>query len=84
MTSGVVLDTIQDDQMLEGFIDGFIDARRGGIMGDRYLISNTRIIRYIDTNNIYCLAPMQKLPYKDFEFTTTPLDTILNTDDVSD
>ena len=27
---------------------------------------------------------MQKLPYKDFQFTTTTLDTILNTPDDSD
>ena len=40
---------------------------------------------YIDANNLYGYAMMQKLPYKDFEFiTTTTLDVILNTPDDSD
>ena len=49
-----------------------------------------RNIWYIDANNLYGYAMMQKLPYKDFEFitttttTTTTLDTILNTPDDSD
>ena len=44
-----------------------------------------RSIWYIDANNLYGYAMMQKLPYKDFEFiTTTTLDTILNTPDDSD
>ena len=44
-----------------------------------------RNIWYIDANNLYRYAMMQKLPYKDFEFiTTTTLDVILNTPDDSD
>ena len=45
-----------------------------------------RSIWYIDANNLYGCAMMQKLPYKDFQFTTTTttLDTILNTPDDSD
>ena len=44
-----------------------------------------RNIWYIDANNLYGYAMMQKLPYKVFEFiTTTTLDAILNTPDDSD
>ena len=43
-----------------------------------------RNIWYIDANNLYGYAMMQKLPYKDFQFTTTTLDVILNTPDDSD
>ena len=43
-----------------------------------------RVIWYIDANNLYGYAMMQKLPYKDFEYTETSLDTILNTPDDSD
>ena len=82
LSSGVTLDTLQDKQML----DNFVEAKRGGIcgiMGDRYVNSNN--IRYIDANNLYGYAMMQKLPYKDFQFTTaTTLDAILNTSDESD
>ena len=43
-------------------------------------------IWYIDANNLYDYAMMQKLPYKNFEFitTTTLHDAILNTPDDSD
>ena len=100
MSSGVTIDTLQDKQML----DDFVGAKRGGIcgiMGDRYITNdntntniitkdklNNRNIWYIDANNLYGYAMMQKLPYKDFEFitttTTTTLDAILNTPDDSD
>ena len=93
MSSGVTLDTLQDKQML----NDFVEAKRGGIcgkMGDRIvnngetgMKSHNRNIWYIDANNLYGYAMMQKLPYKDFQFTTTTtttLDTILNTPDVSD
>ena len=86
MSSGVTLDTLQDKQML----DDFIEAKRGGtcgIMVDRYINSNesNNTIWYIDANNLYGYAMMQKLPYKDFEFTTTlTLDELLNTPDDSD
>ena len=44
-----------------------------------------RSICYDDANNLYGYAMMQKLPYKDFQFTTTTtLDAILNTPDDSD
>ena len=85
MSSVVTLDTLQDKQML----DDFVGAKRGGIcgiMGDRYKDnSDGKNIWYIDANNLYGYAMMQKLPHKDFEFiTTTTLDVILNTPDYSD
>ena len=85
MSSGVTLDTLQDKQML----DDFVEAKRSsicGIMGDRYIDnSDGESVWYIDANNLYGYAMMQKLPYKDFEFiTTTILDVILNTPDDSD
>ena len=57
MSSGVTLDTLQDKQML----DGFVEAKRGGIcgiMGDRYINNGNgnananakRSIWYIDAN----------------------------------
>ena len=56
-------------------------------MGERYINnSDGKSIRYIDANNLYGYAMMQKLPYKDFQITTTTttLHTILNTSDDSD
>ena len=41
-------------------------------------------IWYIDANNLYGYALMQKLPYKDFEYSNTTLDEVLNTSDDSD
>ena len=68
-----------------------------GIMGDRYVNSNNmaehdqRSIWYLDANNLYGYAMMQKLPNKDFLITTTTLDAwettlqrILNTPGDSD
>ena len=58
MSSGVTLDTLQDEQML----DDFIEAKRGGkcgMMGDRYI--NKRSIWYINANNLYGYAMMQTL-----------------------
>ena len=85
--SNVELDTIQDEQILKDFIS----AMRGGIcgvMGDRYISNQTqgysqsqRSIWYIDANNFYGYALMQKLPYKDFEYSNLNLDKILNTSD---
>ena len=43
-----------------------------------------RSIWYIDANNLYGYALMQKLPYKDFEYSNTTLDEVLNTSDASD
>ena len=43
-----------------------------------------RSIRYIDANNLYGYALMQKLLYKDFEYSKTTLDKKLNTSDDSD
>ena len=97
MSSDVTLDTSQDKQML----DDFVEAKRGGIcgiMGDKIVnngetwTKSHRNIWYIDTNNLYGYAMMQKLPYKDIQFTTNTtldprsgfLDTILNTPDDSD
>ena len=93
MSSGVKLDILQDKKML----DDFAEAKRGGIcgkMGDRlvnnrrspFAVSeNNKTLRYIDANNLYGYAMMQKLPCKAFEYTiTTSLDKILNTPDDSD
>ena len=66
-------------------LDDFVGAKRGGIcgiMGDRYI--NNGNIWYIDANNLYGYAMMQKLHHKDFQFTTITLDAILNTPDDSD
>ena len=90
--SNVELDTIQDEQILKDFIS----AMRGGIcgvMGDRYNRSQNesyiqsqsrRSIWYVDANSLYGYALMQKLPYKDFEYSNTTLDEVLNTSDDSD
>ena len=43
-----------------------------------------RSIWYIDANNLYSYPLMQKLPYKDFEYSITTLDEVLNTSDDSD
>ena len=43
-----------------------------------------RSIWYIDANNLYGYALMQKLPYKDFEYSNSTLDKVLNTSDDSD
>ena len=43
-----------------------------------------RSIWYIDANNLYGYALMQKLPYKDFEYSNTTLDEVLNNSDDSD
>ena len=106
MSSGVSLDTLQDKQML----DDFVEAMRVGIcgiMGNRIVnksngnkmakhrrsrfTDDQRSIRepasqiwYIDANNLYGYAMMQKLPYRDFKFTFTSLDYILITPDDSD
>ena len=83
--SGFSLDTIQDKQML----DDFLEAKRGGLCGimtDRFINSsnNNRNILYIDVDNLYGWAMMQKIHYKDFRYSTTSLDDILNTTDDSD
>ena len=81
VSSGVTIDTLQYKQML----DDFVEAKRGRICvvtGDRYI--NKRSILYIDGNNQYGYAMMQKLPYKDFEYYSTSLDEMLNTPDDRD
>ena len=45
---------------------------------------NRREIWDIDANNIYGYALMQKLPYKDFNFTDITLDEMLNSPDDKD
>ena len=84
-SSGVTLDTLQDKQML----DYFVGALRGGIcgtMGDRLvsISKSNKIFWYIDANNLCGYAMMQKLPYKDFKYSDSSLDKILNTPDDSD
>ena len=94
--SKVELDTKQDEQILKDFIS----AMRGGICGatgNRYIKSQSqsqsqrsmanhdrKSIWYIDANNLYGYALMQKLPYKDFEYSNTTIDEVLNTSDDSD
>ena len=41
-------------------------------------------IWYIDANNLYGFAMMQKLHYKDFKYSSTSLDDILKTPNDSD
>ena len=76
--SNVELDTIQDEQILKEFIS----AMRGGICQSQSQIQ--RSIWYIDDNNLYDYALMQKLPNKDFEYSNATLDKVLNTSDDSD
>ena len=53
--------------------------------GEEWTKSNDpRSIWYIDANNLYGYALMQKLPYKDFENSNATLDKVLNTSDYSD
>ena len=74
------------------FIDGNGNAKgnsnsngNGNDSGKNMAKHDRRSIWYIDANNLYGYAMMQKLPYKDFQFTvTTTLDVILNTPDDSD
>ena len=72
-SSGATLDRLQDKQML----DDIVETKRGGIcgiMGDRCI--NNRNIWYINANNPYGYAMMQKLPYKGFEYYNTSQDEI--------
>ena len=72
----------------------FISAIRGGIcsvMGNRYVYNDNKTVWYIDANNLNGYALMQKLPYKDFEYSNVTLDeektmlqSILGTPDDSD
>ena len=81
ISSGVTLGRLQDKQML----DDIVETKRGGICGimaDRCI--NNRNIWYINVNNPYGYAMMQRLPYKGFEYYSTSLDEILNTPDDSD
>ena len=66
-----------------------------GVMDDRYIRSQSqsqksmaehdrRSIWYINANNLYGYALMQKLPYKDYEYSIATLDKVLNTSDDSD
>ena len=76
------LETLQDEQMLKEFIS----AMRGGIcdvMGNRYikiqsqsrsLNYSNRSIWYLDANNLYGYALMQKPPYNDFEYSNATLE----------
>ena len=99
MSSDVTLDTLQDKQML----GDFVEAKRGSIcciMGD-ILVNNRRsrfadsesnkTLCFMDANNLYGYAMMQKLTYKDFKYMTIALDEwetalklLLNTPNESD
>ena len=83
MASGVTLDTLQEKQKP----DDFVEAKRSGICGvidNRFASNNNKTLWYIGANNLYGNAMMQKLPYKDSNYSDTSLDTILNTPDDSD
>ena len=83
MSSGTILDTLQDKQML----DLFLEAKRGGICRIKGDIKNSNKninIWYIDADNLYGYAMMQKLHYKNFKYCKTSLDNILSTVDDSD
>ena len=73
MSIGVTLDALQDKQMLDDFVEAK-EANICGRMGDRYVNQCNRSIRYIDANNLYGYAMMQRLPYKVFEYITITLD----------
>ena len=86
--SNVELDTIQDEQILKDFINAMIGAICG-FMGGRYITSQSqsqsrRSICYIDANNLYGYALMQKLLYKELEYSNATVDKVLNTSDDSD
>ena len=99
MSSGVSLDKLQGKQMLDDFVEAkrggicgikvyrIVNNSNGSKMAKHRqsrFTDDQRSIWYIDANNLYGYAMMQKLPYKDFKFTTTSLDYILNTPDDSD
>ena len=70
-------------------LEDFIEAKRGGIcgiMGDRYInsIESNKSIWYKDADNLYGHAMMQKLPWKDFKYSSASLDGIINTPEDSD
>ena len=82
MSNGTLLDTLQDKQL----IDDFFEVMRGGICGIKgnRLVNyseSSKTIWYIDANNLYGYAIMQKLPYEDFKYFNTSIDNILNTPD---
>ena len=63
--------------------DGNVDANansKNRNMAEHVMMS----IWYINANNLYGYAMMQKLPYKDFKYTDTSIDVVLNTPDDSD
>ena len=115
MSCGVTLDTLQDKQTL----DDFVEAKRGGICGiicDRYINNGNGNVNgnnnsngndngnqgtcFADGNDndndngktIWLhrrkqpirLCNAEKLPYKDFKYSDTSKDVILNTPDDSD
>ena len=96
--SNVELDTLQVEQILKDFSSA-MRGGICGVMGDRYISNQSqsysqsqrvmaeydrRSIWYIDANNLYGYALIQKLPYKDFEYSNRTLDKVLNTSDDSD
>ena len=87
MSTGVTLDTLQDKKMLYNFVEAKRGAICG-TMADRYINYKNRSMRetasqmakhdrrsilYIDANNQYGYAIMQKLPYMGIEYTDTSL-----------
>ena len=60
-------------------VPGLTKSHQGTCFAD-----DQRSIWYIDANNLYGYALMQKLPYKDFEYSNTTLDKVLNISDDSD
>ena len=100
MSSGVTLDTLQDKQMLDDFdeakrggVCGIMGDRYVNSINKSYSSNNSssnsnsnsnRSIWYMDSNNLYGYAMMEKLPYKNFEYYNTSLDILLNASDDSD
>ena len=86
------LDTIRDEQILKAFIDAIL-GEICDAMSNRYVKRDTsRHIHYIDVNNLYGYALMQKLPCKKFSFVNMvehdqrfiSLNKVLNTSDDCD
>ena len=97
--SEVELETIQDEQMLKDFISAMRGGICGVMvkLTVRHINSQSqsqnqsgshsqsqRPIWYIDANNLYGYALMQKLPYKVLSLSDSTLDKVLNTPDDSD
>ena len=64
--------------------NGNSNGNQGTCFADGNDNENGKTKWYIDANNLYGYAMMQKLTYKDFKYSDTSIDVILNTPDDSD